>query len=56
MWLFEKINKIDKPMANLNKMRRENKLIKLETKMGNNNKHQGNPGNHQVLLGKPIFK
>jgi hypothetical protein len=27
MWLFEKISKIDKPMANLNKMRRENNQI-----------------------------
>jgi hypothetical protein len=34
MWLFEKINKIDKPMANLNKMRRENKQI---NKTGNKN-------------------
>jgi hypothetical protein len=34
------------------------KLIKSETKkkMGDNTKHQGNPGNHQGLHGKPIFK
>jgi hypothetical protein len=32
---FEKINKIDKPLANLTKMRRERpKLTKLETKKG----------------------
>jgi hypothetical protein len=24
--------------------------------MGDNTKHQGNPGNHQGLHGKPIFK
>jgi hypothetical protein len=26
-WFFEKINKIDKPLANLNKMRREKTQI-----------------------------
>jgi hypothetical protein len=32
-WLFEKINKFDKPLANLIKMRRERpKSVKSETK------------------------
>jgi hypothetical protein len=31
---FEKINKIDKPLANMTKMRREKTQIKLETKNG----------------------
>jgi hypothetical protein len=31
-FFFEKINKIDKPLANLTKMRKQPKLIKLETK------------------------
>jgi hypothetical protein len=32
-WLFENINKINKPLANMTKQRRENiKLIKLEMK------------------------
>jgi hypothetical protein len=34
-WLFEKINKIDKPLANLTKMRREMpKFVKSEKKKG----------------------
>jgi hypothetical protein len=44
-WFFEKISKIDKPVANLTKMRREqtqiskirNKKVEITT-----NKHQGN--------------
>jgi hypothetical protein len=48
---FEKINKIDKPLANLTKMRREKpKSVKSETKKKDYSKHQGNPGNHQRLL------
>jgi hypothetical protein len=50
-WFFEKISKIGKPLANLIKMRRERpKLVKSETKKEYNNKHQGNPGNHQEIL------
>jgi hypothetical protein len=34
-WFFEKINKIDRPLANLTKIRMERpKLVKLETKKG----------------------
>jgi hypothetical protein len=34
-WFFGKINKIDKPLANLSKMRRKRpKLVKSETKKG----------------------
>jgi uncharacterized tellurite resistance protein B-like protein len=34
-WFFEKINKIDKPLANLTKTRMEKiKLVKSDTKMG----------------------
>jgi hypothetical protein len=34
-WSFEKLNRIDKPLANLTKMRREKtKLIKSEMKKG----------------------
>ena len=34
-WFFERINKIDKPLARLNKKQRENQIksIKLEMKM-----------------------
>ena len=32
-WFFEKINKIDKPLARLIKKQRRTKLTKLETKM-----------------------
>jgi archaellum component FlaC len=34
-WFYEKINKVDNPLENLNKMRRKRpKLIKLEMKEG----------------------
>ena len=33
-WLFEKINKIDRPLARLNKKQREKNQTKLEMKMG----------------------
>jgi hypothetical protein len=48
-WFFEKINNIDKPLT---KMRREKIQISniRNKKRGDNNKHQGNPGNHQGLL------
>jgi hypothetical protein len=32
------------------------KVVKSETKRGDNNTHQGNPGNHQRLLWEPIFQ
>jgi hypothetical protein len=38
-------NKIDSPLANLTKMRREENQNQKQ-KRGDNNKHQGNPGNH----------
>jgi hypothetical protein len=49
---FEDINKINRPLANLTKMRREKPQI---SKIGNakrrdKNKHHGNPGNHQRLF------
>jgi hypothetical protein len=49
---LKKINKIDKPLANLNKMRREKTQINTikNEKRGDNNKHHGNPGNHQTTL------
>jgi soluble cytochrome b562 len=44
-WFIEKINKIDKPLANLTKMRREiTQISKIR------NKYHENPGNHQGLL------
>jgi hypothetical protein len=50
-WFFEKINKIDSPLANLTNMRKKRpKLVKSETKRGDNNKQHRNPGNHQRLL------
>ena len=32
-WFYEKINKIDKPLAKLIKKKRENQITKLEMKM-----------------------
>jgi hypothetical protein len=44
---FEIIKKIDRPLGNLTKMRREKtKSVKSEIQRGDNNKHHGNPGNH----------
>ena len=34
-WFFEKINKINKPLAGLRKMERRNKLLILEMKIRN---------------------
>jgi hypothetical protein len=56
-WFFEKISKIDKPLGNLTKMGREKTQIsKIRTKKGGNNKHKGNPENHQRLLSETIFQ
>jgi hypothetical protein len=51
-WFFEKIKKIDRPLANLTKMRKEKNPNQKnqKCKRGDNNKHHGNPGNHQRLL------
>jgi hypothetical protein len=42
-----KINKIDRTLANLTKMRKDKTQIsKIRYKRGDNNKHHGNPGTH----------
>jgi DNA anti-recombination protein RmuC len=47
-WFFEKIKKIDRPLANLTKMRREKpKSVKSGMQKGDNNKHHRSPENHQ---------
>jgi hypothetical protein len=47
-WFFEQINKINRPLANLTKMRREKTQIRKirNAKRGDTNKHHGSPGNH----------
>jgi hypothetical protein len=52
IWFFEKINNIDRPLANLTKIRREKNPNQKnqKCKRGDNNKQPGNPGNHQRLL------
>jgi hypothetical protein len=49
---LKKINKIDRPLANMTKMRREKKpqISKIRNAKMGDNKHQGTPGNHQRLL------
>jgi hypothetical protein len=49
---LKKINKIDRPLANLTKMRREKtpNQQNQKYKRGDKNKHHRNPGNHQRLL------
>jgi hypothetical protein len=51
-WFFEQINRIDKPLANLTKMKREKTQISKirKQKREDNNNYQGNPDNHQGLL------
>ncbi|MBV2150709.1 endonuclease/exonuclease/phosphatase family protein [Sphingobium sp. AS12] len=51
-WFFEKINKIDKPLSKLTKQQRVNMQINKirNEKGGHNNRHRGNPENHQVIL------
>jgi hypothetical protein len=44
---LKKINKIDRSLANLTKMKREKTQ---KCKRGDNSKHHGNPGNLQRLL------
>jgi hypothetical protein len=56
-WLFEIINKIDKPLVNLIKMRREiHKLIKLEAKMGRSQQTPRKSRESSGTIGKPVFK
>jgi hypothetical protein len=50
IWFLEKINKIDRPLKNLTKIKRE-KNPNEKLKKGDNNKHHRNPGN---LHGKII--
>jgi hypothetical protein len=51
-WFLEKMNKINRPLAILTKMKRDKTQISRITKCkrGDNNKHHGSPGNHQRLL------
>jgi hypothetical protein len=50
-WFFEKINKIDKPLATLTKMRREKTQIsKIRNAKGDITRNHRNLGNHQRLL------
>ena len=54
-WFFEKINKIDKPLAKLiKKQREENKSTKIEMKMGNQNRQHRNTKDHKRLLSATI--
>jgi hypothetical protein len=45
------LKRLTNPLTNLTKIRREKtQFNKFETKRGDKNKHQENPGNHQGLL------
>jgi hypothetical protein len=52
IWFFEKINKINKNLVNLTKMRSEKTKINniRNEKGGDNSKNQGKPRNYQGLL------
>jgi hypothetical protein len=49
---LEKINELDKPLANLTEMKQEKtQITKIRNEKGEiTMNHQGNPGNHQRLL------
>ena len=58
-WFFEKINKIDKPLARLinnKKKKKRGRRIKskLEMKMENHNRQHRNPKDHKRLLSATI--
>jgi hypothetical protein len=57
-WLFEKINKINKPLANRTKWSREKTQInKIRDEKGDiTTNTKKNQGNHYRVLGKLIFK
>jgi hypothetical protein len=56
-WFFEKINKINKPLARLTRGHRNSTQInKIRNEKGDiNNRNRGNPKHHQILLQKPIL-
>ena len=55
-WFFEKINKIDKPLARLTRGHRDSILIKNQKWKGrHNNRSWRNPKHHQILLQKAIL-
>ena len=50
-WFFEKINKIDKPLARLIKKQREkNQINKIRNENGDHNRQQINTKDHKTLL------
>ena len=54
-WFFEKINKIDKPLARLIKKKREkNQITKLEIKMEKSQQTTRNTNAHKRLLSATI--
>ena len=55
-WFFEKINKIDKPLARLTRGQRESiQIIKIRKESGDITTETGNSRNHQILLQKLIL-
>ena len=55
-WFFEKINKIDKPLARLTTGHKERILInKIRNEKGDITIDPGNPKHHQILLQKAIL-
>ena len=56
-WLFEKINKIDKPLARLIKKQREkNQINKIRNENGDHNRQHRNTKDHKRLLSASICK
>jgi hypothetical protein len=53
-WLFEKINKIDKPLSRLMRGHRDSILIN-KWKVRHNNRSLRNPKHHQILLQNAIL-
>jgi hypothetical protein len=54
-WFFEKINKINKPLASLTRGHRDSiQINKIRNEKGDITMETGNPKNHQILLQKFI--
>ena len=49
-WFFERINKIDKPLASLIKKKKERTQInKIKNERGDHNQHNRNKNNKRIL-------
>ena len=55
-WFFEKINKIDKPLAKLIKKKEKNQIHKIGTKMEKSQQTTQKTKDHKRLLSATVYK